>query len=259
MLSYPDERVASTDGAIELSGDAEVDELDVGVVGEEHILALDVAVDDLVGVQVGEAAQYFAANVGDPLLLEAAALGRLDQVGDGAGAAELHHQPELVVVLARGSLLHKRAVVGGDVAVVRVLAQHVDLQLDLLLLLLAHLHDFDGGQLARLRVTALVHLAVGAVADHLDELEYARRILERRQVNVVQWRASSRCSSSHARRSHMTLHVQHFCSTTVYVCVCLICVRFAECSIEPICHHHPDRALIVYALCVCVCCCCFFD
>ena len=42
--------------------------------------------------------------------------------------------------LSRRRLLDEGAVVGGDVAVVAVLLQHVDLQLDLLLLVLGHVH-----------------------------------------------------------------------------------------------------------------------
>lgn len=56
--------------------------------------------------------------------------------GGGAGgqARDASH-PELVVV-PRGALLDEGPVVGGDVAVVRVFFQHVDLLLDLFLLIL---------------------------------------------------------------------------------------------------------------------------
>ena len=58
--------------------------------------------------------------------------------------------------MSRRALLNEGAVVGGDVAMVAVFLQHVDLRLDLLLFLLRHIHHLDGGQLARLDVTALM-------------------------------------------------------------------------------------------------------
>lgn len=119
--NYANECVASAYGAVELGRDAEVDELDVGVVGEQHVLALDVAVNDLVGVQMRQTAQDLATYVRDPLLLEEVVLGRLHQVGDRARAAELHHQPQLVVLVATARLLYERAVVRRYVAVMREL------------------------------------------------------------------------------------------------------------------------------------------
>lgn len=92
-LTYADKGVSSTDGSIELSRYAKIDQLDVGIVSEEHILTLDVTMNDLVGMQVSQTAQYLAANVGDPVLFEKIILGRFDQVRDGAGTAKLHHQP----------------------------------------------------------------------------------------------------------------------------------------------------------------------
>lgn len=89
-------------------------QLDVGVLRQQHVLPLDVAVDDAVGVQVGQTLKYskklglreilgyfgegdthpkdFPADVGDAILLQRVALGVLHQVGDGAGAAKFHHQ-----------------------------------------------------------------------------------------------------------------------------------------------------------------------
>ena len=86
------ERVSAPDSSIQLRRNAKIDELDLGVVGEQHILALDITMNDLIGVQMCEAAQNLAANVGDPLLFEAARLGRLDQIGDRARATILHHE-----------------------------------------------------------------------------------------------------------------------------------------------------------------------
>jgi hypothetical protein len=48
-----DERVSSPDGSVQLSADSEVDELDLGVVGQQNVLAFDVAMNDLAGVKVG--------------------------------------------------------------------------------------------------------------------------------------------------------------------------------------------------------------
>lgn len=61
-----------------------------------------------------------------------------------------------LIVLSWWALLNKGAVVRGYVAVVAVLFQHVDLSFDLFLFLLCNVHHFDGGQLTRLHVTALI-------------------------------------------------------------------------------------------------------
>lgn len=53
----------------------------------------------------------------------------------GAGAGQRHSHPELVIV-PRGALLDEGSIVGGNVAVVRVFFQHVDLLLDLFFLIL---------------------------------------------------------------------------------------------------------------------------
>ena len=60
------------------------------------------------------------ANVANPVLFQALSLGRLDDIGDRPRAAVFHHKPQLVV-LARRALLYEGSVVGGDVAVVRIL------------------------------------------------------------------------------------------------------------------------------------------
>lgn len=180
-----DEGVPAADGLVEASAHAEIDELHLGIVGEEHVLPLDVAMDDLAGVQMRETARDLAANVGDPVLAQREGFGGLDEVRDASRAAVFHHQPELVVLAGR-TLVNESPEVGGNVSVVRVILQHVDLELDLLLLLLGHVHDLYCGQLARARVPALVHLAVGARADHLDQLEDARRVREAVQVDVVE-------------------------------------------------------------------------
>ena len=57
--------------------------------------------------------EYLAGYVGDPLLFEGVAFGRLDEVGDGACPAVLHHQPQLVVL---GLLLDKCSVIRGYVS-----------------------------------------------------------------------------------------------------------------------------------------------
>ena len=83
---------------------------------------------------MGEASEDLSADVGDPILLETLGLHALDEVGHAARPAVLHHKPQLVV-LAWGRLLDEGPVVGGDVSVVRVLLEHVDLKLYLLLLI----------------------------------------------------------------------------------------------------------------------------
>ena len=70
--------------------------------------------------------------------------------------------PELIV-MSWWALFNEGAIVGGDVAMVAVFLQHVDLCLDLLLLLFRHVHHLDGGQLACLDMTALV----GKQVNHL--------------------------------------------------------------------------------------------
>ena len=56
--------------------------------------------------------------------------------------------------------------------------EHVDLELDLFLLVLCDIHHLDGSQLPRLGVPPLVHLTVGAVAHHLDQVKDPRRVLK---------------------------------------------------------------------------------
>lgn len=74
-------------------------------------------------------------------------------------APRVDTDPELIVV-PRWALLHEGPVVGGDVTMVAVLLEHVDLRLDLLLFLLRHIHHLDGGQLAGLDVAALIETQV---------------------------------------------------------------------------------------------------
>ena len=57
-----DECVSPTDGSVELRADTEIDELDLGVVGEQHVLALDITMDDLARVQVRQTANYLAVK-----------------------------------------------------------------------------------------------------------------------------------------------------------------------------------------------------
>lgn len=129
--------------------------------------------------------QDFSADVRNPVLFQGAALRVFHQVRHRSGATKLHHQldinkhkklstmkeqncsqktanrvhwwthPKLVIV-TWWTLLDKGTVVCGYVAMVAVFLQHVDFCFNLLFLLLRHVHHFDGGQLARLHVTALV-------------------------------------------------------------------------------------------------------
>lgn len=67
-----------------------------------------------------------------------------------------HHTDPEMVIMSRWALLDEGSVVGGDIAVMAVLLQHVDLSLDLFLFLLSHVHDLDCSQLACLHVTPLI-------------------------------------------------------------------------------------------------------
>ena len=66
LWSHPvrgsDEGVPPPYGPVKLSADSEVDELDLRVVRQQHVLAFDVAVDDLARVQVGQAAKHLAGT-----------------------------------------------------------------------------------------------------------------------------------------------------------------------------------------------------
>ncbi|RNA12433.1 hypothetical protein BpHYR1_037969 [Brachionus plicatilis] len=64
-----------------LSRDAKVDQFDIGIVSEKNILALDVSVNDFVGVQVRQTAQNVPTNVSDPFFFEKIVFRRLDQIG----------------------------------------------------------------------------------------------------------------------------------------------------------------------------------
>lgn len=149
-----DKGVPPSDGAVELSWNSKVDEFYFGIVGEKNVLTLDVAMDDFVGVEVAETAQDLAANVRYPLLLQTLSFCRLDEVCDWAGAAVLHHQPQLII-FPRRWLLDECPIVCGNVAMVRILFQHINFELNLLLLILGHVHDFDGSELTGFRVSTL--------------------------------------------------------------------------------------------------------
>lgn len=93
-------------------------EFDFGVLRQQNVLAFYVAVDDVVGVQVGQTLEEegergmrveqwtgeeegeeeephpedLPGDVGDPVFLQLVPFGVLHQVRDGAGTTELHHQ-----------------------------------------------------------------------------------------------------------------------------------------------------------------------
>ena len=82
----------ASDGAIQLRAHAKVHQFDFGIVGKEDVLALNVAVDNFIAMQMVESFEDLPANVGDPFLLQTAALGGLDEVRHRARAAIFHHQ-----------------------------------------------------------------------------------------------------------------------------------------------------------------------
>ena len=61
-VGRPNESVPSSDGAVELSTDSKVDQLDLGVVGQQNVLAFDITVDDLASMQVRQSFQNFPEN-----------------------------------------------------------------------------------------------------------------------------------------------------------------------------------------------------
>lgn len=111
------ECIASAYRAIQLRGDTKVNQFDLSIIGEQHVLALDVAMDDFVRMQIAETAQDFTAYVSDPFLFQALTLCGFDQIGDGASAAILHDQPELII-FARRRFLNECTIVGGNVAMI---------------------------------------------------------------------------------------------------------------------------------------------
>jgi hypothetical protein len=79
---------------VQLPGDAEVQQLDGPVVGDQHVLRLDVAVDDQVAVGVGDAGADLQQQR-DPFVHGGAALGAVPV--DRDALHEFHHQVEQMV------------------------------------------------------------------------------------------------------------------------------------------------------------------
>merc|ERR1719376_1697214 len=75
LLSYVASGFASHDGAVQLGTHAKVHQLDLSIVSEQHVLPLDVPVDDLAVVQVRQPSEDLSGNVSDPLLLQALPFG----------------------------------------------------------------------------------------------------------------------------------------------------------------------------------------
>ena len=111
------ERVALPDCPVKLRTDAKVDKFHLCVICQQHILPLDVTVDDFVLVKMRQPAQDLSADVRNPLLLQRVALGRLHELRDRPRPTELHDEPQLVV-LSRETLLDERAIVCRYVSVV---------------------------------------------------------------------------------------------------------------------------------------------
>ena len=83
---------------------------DLGVVGKEYILALDVTVYNTVAVQMGQTTQYLATHICNPLDAERVSAHSLDEFCDRSSSAELHYQPQLVI-LPVNTLTDKRAII----------------------------------------------------------------------------------------------------------------------------------------------------
>ena len=147
----------------QLTCDAEVGELGSTLQVEENVARLDVAVDLLAQVEILESAERVANNGGN-LILEQRLADASHDVEHRAGAAVLHHYPQVGVLDVAAVVLDDVHAVGALLHV-RYLAQDLH-QIGLQAYLL------DGHGHARLAVQCLVHAAVAALADARRELEY---------------------------------------------------------------------------------------
>lgn len=95
-------------------------EFDFRVVSQQYVLSLDIPVDNFIAMKITKSPQYFSRDIGYPFLLQALALGRLDEIRDGAGTAILHNQPQLIVFTGRW-LLYEGTVIRGYIPMIRVL------------------------------------------------------------------------------------------------------------------------------------------
>lgn len=97
-----DEGVALRRGVGELAGDAEVCELHVAHLAEQHVGGFDVAVELPLGVQIVEALQHLPQDDGDVHLLEESSL---HQVQRRPAAKVLHDDPQLRSFQIRAEVL----------------------------------------------------------------------------------------------------------------------------------------------------------
>lgn len=66
---------------------------DFRVISQQNILSLNIPVDNFIAMKITKSPQYFSRYISYPLLLQALALSRLDEIRDGASSAILHNQP----------------------------------------------------------------------------------------------------------------------------------------------------------------------
>ena len=124
-------------GLRDLRGHTEVGEFHLGVIAEQNVGGLHVAMDDLHRVQVVQAAQHFTTHERDDVLRQRAS--RMVDVLQRTAATVLHADPELVAT-------NVAAVEGDDVRMYAAL-HHADLRLDRLeVLLMFDLDDLDRRQ-----------------------------------------------------------------------------------------------------------------
>lgn len=169
-------RVASSLRALQMGTHAEIDQLDRAILGDEYVVALDVAMHHVMLVQVLEREQRLPQDVSDHGLVEFEAHldERLGQIGHRAVRAQLEHEPELVLFVV---FLHEDAKEFGQIRMIGQVAQDEVLFFDLFDHLVYRLHDLDRCILARLQVTRLEHLAVRALADALQQFPLILRRL----------------------------------------------------------------------------------
>lgn len=158
-----------------VAGPAEVGEFD-GVEGAEEVLRLDVPVDDVLLVDVGEGLRDLVNDVGALGLIEAAPRRVLELLVELAARDVLQNHVDLVLV-------EEKAVDGQDVLVLEVEANFnfpLQLLLDPVVDELCLVEDFEGHHEFRVLLARQVNVAELAMAEGLPNFE----VLNRPEVDV---------------------------------------------------------------------------
>ena len=95
--------VSSAVKRTEIGADAEVDQLDVTVARDENIVTFDIAMNDVVRMEVMQSFERFTKDVGDERFVETLVgfEDRFGEIGDAAARAQFHHEPELIELQRR--------------------------------------------------------------------------------------------------------------------------------------------------------------